>query len=94
MTPEPVLPLRQLLLVADDLLGAESLVLRQRDEAKVHMGRFLVHMHHGGYNCFLVLVFPDEIQCLLKICFDVSFLLTLEELRRCGHKSLHQSNAV
>ena len=48
--PEPVLPLRQLLLVADDLLGAEPPVRCQRDEAKVHMGRFLVHMHHGGYD--------------------------------------------
>ena len=58
------------------------------------MGRFLVHMYHGGYNCFLVLVFPDEIQRLLKIGFDFSFLLTFEELWRCGHKSLHQPHAV
>ena len=58
------------------------------------MGRFLVHMHHGGYNGFLVLVFPDEIQRLLKIGFDFSLLLTLEELWRCGHKSLHHAHAV
>ena len=47
MLPKPVLPLRQFLLVADNFFGAESPVLRQRDKAKVHMGRFLVHMHHG-----------------------------------------------
>ena len=58
------------------------------------MGRFLVHMHHSGYNGFLVLVFPDEIQRLLKIGFDFSFLLTLEGLWRCSHKSLHQPHAV
>ena len=94
MLPKPLLPLCQLLLIAYDILGTEPPVLCQWDKRKVHMGRFLVHMHHGGYNCFLVLVFPDEIQRLLKIGFDFSFLLTLEELRRCGHKSLHQPHAV
>ena len=94
MLPKPVLPLRQLFLVAYDFFCTEPPVLRQWDERKVHMGRFLVHMHHCGYNCFLVLMFPDKVQCLLKIGFDVSFLLTLEELWRCGHKSLHQPHAV
>ena len=92
--PKSVLPLRQLLLVADDFLGAEPSVLRQRDKAKVHMGRFLVHMHHGGYNGFRVLVFPDEVQRLLKIGFDLDFLLTLEELRAGCHQRLHHAHAV
>ena len=58
------------------------------------MGRFLVHMHHSRYNGFRVLVFPDKVQRLLKIGFDFSFFLALEELRRCSHKSLHQPHAV
>ena len=58
------------------------------------MRRFLVHMHHSRYNGFLVLVFPDKVQRLLKIGFDFSFFLALEELRRCSHKSLHHAHAV
>ena len=92
--PKSVLPLRQLLLVAYDFLGAEPPVLRQRDKAKVHMGRFLVHMHHGGYDRFRVLVFPNKVQRLLKIGFDFSFFLALEEIRCCSHKCFHQPHAV
>ena len=92
--PEPVLPLRQLLLVADDLLGAEPPVRRQRDERKVHMRRFLVHMHHGGYNRFRVLVFPNEVQRLLKIGSDLRLLLALEKLRAGRHQRFHHAHAV
>ena len=92
--PEPVLPLRQLLLVADDFLGGEPLVRCQRDKAKVHMGRFLVHMHHGGYNGFGILVFPDKIQRLLKIGLDFALFLALKELRAGRHQRLHHAHAV
>ena len=94
MLPKPLLPLCQLLLIAYDILGTEPPVLCQWDKRKVHMGRFLVHMHHGGYDCFWLLVLLDEVQRLLKIGFDFVFLLALKELRRCGHKSLHQPHAV
>ena len=94
MLPKPVLPLRQLLLVADNFFGAEPPVRRQWDKRKVHMGRFLVHMHHGRYNGFRVLVFPDEVQCLLKVGFDLAFLLALEELRAGRHQCLHHTHAV
>ena len=63
-------------------------------EAKVHMGRFFVHMHHGRYNGFRVLVFPDEVQRLLKVGFDLAFLLSLEELRTGRHESLHHAHTV
>ena len=94
MLPKPVLPLRQLLLVADNLLGAEPPVLRQRDKRKVHMGRFLVHMHHGGYDGFRVLVLLNKVQRLLKIGFDLALFLTLEELRAGRHQRFHHAHAV
>lgn len=94
MLPKPVLPLRQLLLVTNDFLGAEPSVLRQRDKRKVHMGCFLVHMHHSRYNCFWVLMLLNKVQRLLKIGFDLVFLLSFEELWRCGYKCLHHAHAV
>ena len=42
--PKSVLPLCQLLLIAYDFFCTEPPVLRQWDERKVHMGRFLVHI--------------------------------------------------
>ena len=58
------------------------------------MGRFLVHMHHSGYDCFWLLVLLDEVQRLLKVGFDLAFLLSLEKLRRCGHKGFYHTHAV
>ena len=58
--PEPVLPPGQLLFVAHDLLGAQATVCGQWDKRKVHMGRFLVHMHHGGDDRFSGLVLFKE----------------------------------
>ena len=45
------------------------------------MGRLLVHMHHGGYNCFSGLVLLKEAERFLKILPDFRQLLALEELR-------------
>ena len=39
-------------------------------------------------------MFPDEVQCLLKIGFDFAFLLSLEELRAGCHQRLHHAHAV
>ena len=58
------------------------------------MGRFLVHMYHSGYDRFRVLVFPDEVQRLGKIGFDLGLLLALEELRAGRHQRLHHAHAV
>ena len=85
--PELVLPPCQLFLVAHDLLGAEPLVLCQRDKRKVHMGRFLVHMHHGGYNGFGGLVLSDKLQRFIEEFLDLSPLLALEKLRRSSNRS-------
>ena len=92
--PEPVLPLCQFLLVADDFLGTEPPIRRQRDKRKVHMRRFLVHMHHGGYDRFRVLVFPNKVQRLGEIGLDFTLFLAFEELRAGRHESLHHAHAV
>lgn len=55
--PEFILPPCQFFLVSNDFFGAELLVLCQRDKTKVHMGRFLVYMHHGGYDRVFLLMF-------------------------------------
>ena len=48
VVPEVILPPGQILLVSHDLLGTEPPVGSDWDKRKVHVGRFLVHMHHGG----------------------------------------------
>ena len=58
------------------------------------MRRFLIHMNYSGYNGFGGLMFLDEFQRLLKIGFDFSFFLPLEEVRRCSHKGFHHTHAV
>ena len=92
--PEPVLPLCQFLLVADDFLGTEPPIRRQRDKRKVHMRRFLVHMHHGGYDRFRVLVFPNKVQRLGEIGLDFTLFLAFEELRAGRHQRLHHPHTV
>ena len=92
--PKSVLPLRQLLLVAYDFLGTEPSILCQRDKRKVHMGRFLVHMHHSGYDCFWLLVLLDEVQRFSKIGFDLAALLASEKLRTGRHQRLHHPHTV
>ena len=58
------------------------------------MGRLLVHMHHGGYNCFSGLVLLKEAERFLKILPDFRQLLALEELRCGGEHRFHHSDAV
>ena len=58
------------------------------------MGRFLVHMHHGGYDRFRVLILLDKAQRLLKIGFDFALFLPLEELRAGSHQRLHHAHTV
>ena len=58
------------------------------------MGRFLVHMHHGGYDRLLGLMFFYEAKRLLEESADLGFLLALEKLRVGCHQGLHHSNTV
>ena len=58
------------------------------------MGRFIVHMHHSGYNCFSGLVLFKEAERFLKIAPDFGRFFALEKLRRGGEHGLHHPDAV
>jgi len=58
------------------------------------MGRFLVHMHHGGDDCFSGLILFKEAERFLKILSDFKQLLAFEELRCGGEHHFHHSDAV
>ena len=58
------------------------------------MRRFLVQMHHSGYNCFGSLILLDELQRFIEELFQLGAFLPLEELWRSGDESFHHTNAV
>ena len=58
------------------------------------MGRFLVQMHHSGYDRFGSLILLDELQRFIEELTDFSSFLSLEKLRRSGYESFHHTNAV
>ena len=58
------------------------------------MGRFLVHMHHGGDDRFSGLVLLKEAERFFKVAPDFGQLLAIEELRRDGEQNLHHQDAV
>ena len=57
-----ILPLNQLLPVADDILGTEPLVLRQGHKDHVHVGRTLIHMYNSGHDGSRMLVLLQKFQ--------------------------------
>ena len=58
------------------------------------MGRFLVHMHHGGDNCFPGLVLLKEAERFSKVAPDFGQFLAFEELRCGGEHYFHHPDAV
>lgn len=58
------------------------------------MGRFLIHMHHGGDDCFSGLILLKEVEHFFKVAPDFGQLLAIEELRRGGEHGLHHPDAV
>ena len=58
------------------------------------MGRFLVQMHHSGYDRFGSLILLNELQCFIEELFDFGSFLPLKKLRRSGNESFHHTNAV
>lgn len=57
-----ILPLNQLLPVADDILGTEPLVLRQGHKNHMHVGRALIHMYNSGHDGSRMLVLLQKFQ--------------------------------
>ena len=58
------------------------------------MGRFLVQMHHSGYDGFGSLILLDKLQGFIEELFDLGSFLALEELRCSSNQSFHHTNAV
>ena len=92
--PELILPPGQLLFVAYNIFGTEPAVLRQRDKTKVHMGRFLVHMNHSGYNCLFGLMLLQKAQSFLEKHTNLRPFLPLEELRAGSEQRLDHTDTV
>ena len=92
--PKLILPPGQLLFIAHDVFGAEPAILRQRDKTKVHMGRFLVHMHHGGYNCLFGLMLFQKVQSFLEKYPNFRPFLSLKELRAGCEQRLDHTDTV
>ena len=67
--PILVLPLSELLLLPKISLAHSLLSSVSGTKQRVHMGRFLVQMHHSGYNCFGSLVLLDELQRFIEELF-------------------------
>ena len=92
--PEIVLPLDQLLLVANDLLRAQPSVGGQRHKAEVQVGRFLVHVDNSRNKVLGVLLAFQELQGVLEVRLDLAARLALENFRACGDKSFHHTHTV
>ena len=58
------------------------------------MGRFLVHMHYGGDNCFGRLLALNESQSVFKELLHFFRLFIGEELRAGGDQGFHHPDAV
>lgn len=65
----------------------------QRNKTQVHVGRFLVHMHHGGEDIFFAQPFRQESKGLAE---KVRHLLgmVLGKLRRDGYQGVYKFDAV
>jgi hypothetical protein len=94
MLPELVLPLDQLLSVADDLFGAEPAIRRERDKAQVQMRRFLVHVDNSGDDRAGVLLLLDKVKGVLKIGFDLAALHALEYFRAGRDQGFDHADTV
>ena len=58
------------------------------------MGRFLVHMHHGGDDRLRRLLALNESKGIFKELFDLTRLLALKELRAGSNQGFHHPDAV
>ena len=94
VAPEVILPLGKILLVSNNLLGTEPVIGRDGNKTKVHVGRFLVHMHHSrNISCFILSGFHKVHSPLEK---QTNFFRTLvcEKFRTCGDQGFNYLHAV
>ena len=58
------------------------------------MGRFLVHMHHSGYDCLFGLMLLQKVQSFLEKHLNLRTLLPFEELRAGSEQRLDHTDTV
>ena len=91
---EIVLPLNQLLAVADDFLGGQTVVRREGHEGYVHVRGFFVQVNHRGKDGFRPLALGQKVQGMAEIGADFLRGLAAKELGAAGHQGFHQADAV
>ncbi len=89
-----VLPLRQVCPVADNLLGAQAVVLCQRNKDQMQVGRFLVHVYHRRHDIFPPYPANEEISRPLEERLYLLWGLPLEKLRAGGNQRIDKPCAV
>mgnify|MGYP007007359968 CR=1 FL=1 len=89
-----VLPLGKLRPVAQNLLGGQPPVLGDGGKAQVEMGRFLVHVNHGGKNIAPAHLPLHERRRLGEVGLHLPPAPAREELRAGGDKGVYEHGAV
>ena len=89
-----VLPLRQIRPVAYDFFSAQAVVLCQRNESQMQVGRFLVHMYHRRHDIFPAYPINEKVCRPLEKGLYLLWGLPLEKLRAGGDERIHKPGAV
>ena len=90
----PILPLNQLFAIAQNLLGAEPVIRRQRHEDNVHVRRRLVHVDGRRQDGALVLLAAQKVERALIIGADVLRGFSVEIACADGEQHLDEPDAV
>ena len=94
VAPKFILPLGQSFLIADDFLSTQPPIRGDRDKAKVHVGRLLIHMHHGRNIGFGILLGFHELYRIVEEFFYLLPALLLKEFRAGGNQYFYVGNTV
>ena len=89
-----VLPLRKACPVAQNLFGAQAVVLCQRHKGQMQVGRFLVHVNHRRHDIFPAYPLDKKISRPLEKGLYLLWGLALEKLRAGGDDGIDKSGAV
>ncbi len=89
-----VLPFRKACPVAQNLFGAQAVVLCQWHESQMQMGRFLVHVNHRRHDILPAYPPNKKISRPLEKGLYLLWGLALEKLRAGGYEGIYKPGAV
>ena len=84
----------QLRPVAQNLLGGQPPLLCDGGEAQVEVGRFLVHVYHGGKDIAPAHLLLHERHGLREVGLHLLSVPAREKLRAGGNEGVHKHGAV